>query len=104
MTEPKITTPSGSSRTSESAASALGTFGLLLGAASTVAALIISGYWAMGLGAVGLPLSFAARSKMRASAGGPTGLATTAVTLNIIGLALGLAAQLMKLYAMSRGR
>lgn len=86
----------------DSTASTLGVFGVLLGAASTIAALFISGYWGMGLGVVGLPLSFAARSRSRVT--GRTGLATTAVVLNILGLTLGLTAQLMKLYVMSRGR
>jgi hypothetical protein len=73
---------------------------VLLGGASTITALLISGYWAMGLGALGLPLAFAARSRSHAT--GRTGLATTAVVLNILGLALGLSAQLMKLFVMSR--
>lgn len=85
----------------DAAATTLGTFGVLLGGASVLAAMFVSGYWGMGLGAVGLPMSFVARS--RAQPTGRTALATTAVALNILGLALGLSAQLMKLYVMSRG-
>jgi hypothetical protein len=101
MPAPGSTSSADNSTTTDASGSTLGLFGAILGSASMITALIISGYLGITLGALGLPLSLVAHSSARAS--GRTGLATTAVVLNALGLGLGLTAQLMKWYLMSRG-
>lgn len=81
------------------AVATLGTFGVVLGVASTVTAMFIGAYFAIALAVIGLPLSFIAKSR----AAGASGLATTAVVFNILGLALAVMALMMKAFVMSRG-
>lgn len=66
--------------------------GVVFGAAAVIAALIISGYLAIAVSIIGLLASFTARARIDP----PGRLVTTAVVLNIIALALGVSAQLMK--------
>lgn len=91
-----------SSAAPDAAGPTLGTFGVILGGAAVLTALFISGYWAMGMGVLGLPLSFIARARARPT--GRTALGTAGVALNIIGLTLGLTAQLMKMWLIARGQ
>jgi hypothetical protein len=77
----------------------LGAFGVAFGAISIIVSLFISGYIGIGAGIVGLTLSLTAR----AGAGSkPTPLASIGMVMSILGLVLGLSAQLMMAYLVRR--